>query len=129
MLMSRAALLNQIAQTDATFWRDGEDWIGKCLICGGPLRFSARSGEGATVEHILPRSLGGTNDLRNLGVAHPHCNGEKGRRWDPKGRHRSHPERYSALLGRLRAERERRWREAESTLDMTGYDWIRLKDR
>ena len=56
-------------------------------------------GEGATIEHILPRTLGGDNDLRNLGVAHRRCNGEKGRRWDapvmsPLRRHL--PLRYSA---------------------------------
>jgi 5-methylcytosine-specific restriction endonuclease McrA len=108
--VSNAALLNAIARTDATFTRRGEDWVGRCLICGGPLRFSARTGEGATVEHILPRSLGGDNDPRNLGIAHPRCNGEKGRHWDPKRRHRSQPERYAALLARLQDERARRWR-------------------
>ncbi len=109
--MANASLLNQIAATDATFAREGEDWIGRCLICGGPLRFSARTGEGATVEHILPRSLGGANDLRNLGIAHPRCNGEKGRRWDPKRRHRARQAEYAALLDRLRARRACRWRD------------------
>ena len=99
--MSTVGLLNQIAATDATFTRQGEFWVGKCLICGGPLRFDANTGEGATVEHILPRSLGGTNELRNLGVAHRRCNGEKGRRWDPKRRHRAAPERYRVLLERF----------------------------
>lgn len=109
--MANASLLNQIAATDATFTREGEDWIGRCLICGGPLRFCARTGEGATVEHILPRSLGGANDLRNLGIAHPRCNGEKGRRWDPKRRHRARQAEYAALLDRLHARRARRWRD------------------
>jgi 5-methylcytosine-specific restriction endonuclease McrA len=109
--MANASLLNQIAATDATFRRDGEDWVGRCLICGGPLRFSARTGEGATVEHILPRSLGGANDLRNLGIAHPRCNGEKGRRWDPKRRHRTRQAEYAALLERLHARRSHRWRD------------------
>lgn len=112
--MSNAQLLNQIAATDATFARRDDDWIGKCLICGGPIAFSVRTGEGATVEHILPRSLGGTNELRNLGIAHRRCNGEKGRHWDPKRRHRRRAAEYDALVRRLRAERTRRWRDAAS---------------
>jgi 5-methylcytosine-specific restriction endonuclease McrA len=109
--MSVVALLNQVATTDRTFHREEEDWVGKCLICGGPLRFDARTGEGATIEHILPRNLGGDNDLRNLGVAHQRCNGEKGRRWDPPARRRRNESRYTELVERLRAERARRWRD------------------
>lgn len=109
--MSTVDRLNRIAETDSTFRREGASWIGKCLICGGPLRFDAETGEGATIEHILPRSLGGDNDLLNLGIAHQTCNGEKGRHWDPKRRHSTMPERYRTLLARLHAERLRRWRE------------------
>jgi len=109
--MSVVILLSQVAATDRTFQREGGDWVGKCLICGGPLRFDARTGEGATIEHILPRNLGGGNDLRNLGVAHRRCNGEKGRRWDPPARRRRNLARYSELVKRLRAERARRWRD------------------
>ena len=108
--MSTVGLLNKIAETDSTFTRQGECWVGKCLICGGPLRFDAATGEGATVEHILPRSLGGSNELLNLGIAHRHCNGEKGQHWDPRRRHRAAPGRYRTLLARLHAERQRRWR-------------------
>jgi len=112
--MSVVALLNQVAATDRTFKREDGDWVGKCLICGGPLRFDARTGEGATIEHILPRNLGGGNDLQNLGVAHRRCNGEKGRRWDPPARRRRDQQRYSELVARLRAERVRRWRDVAS---------------
>ena len=109
--MSVASLLNEVAATDRTFRREEGDWVGKCLICGGPLRFDARTGEGATIEHILPRTLGGDNDLRNLGVAHRRCNGEKGRRWDAPNRRRDNKERYAELVGRLKTERARRWRD------------------
>jgi 5-methylcytosine-specific restriction endonuclease McrA len=112
--MSVVTLLNQVAATDRTFHREEGDWAGKCLICSGPLRFDANTGEGATIEHILPRNLGGDNDLRNLGVAHRRCNGEKGRRWDPPARRRRDQDRYSELVARLRAERARRWRDVVS---------------
>ena len=112
--MSVVSLLNAVAATDRTFRHEEGDWIGKCLICGGPLRFDARTGEGATIEHIIPRNLGGGNDLRNLGVAHRRCNGEKGRRWDPPARRRRNRDRYIGLVERLREERERRWRDIAS---------------
>lgn len=109
--MSHAERMTRIAATDSTFARQDTLWVGRCLICGGPLAFDALTGDGATIEHILPRSLGGTNNLLNLGIAHRSCNGEKGRRWDPRRRHRGQQERYTALLQRLSAERQRRWRE------------------
>ena len=110
----KADLMNRSAETDATFTRQGGSWVGRCLICGAPLRFDASTGEGATVEHITARSLGGTNDLLNLGITHARCNHEKGRHWDPKQRHRAsrdHQARYDEIVARLHAERLRRWRE------------------
>ncbi len=109
--MKFATLLNAIAQTDTTFRREGDDWNGKCLICGGPIRFDAATDEGATVEHIRPRSPGGGSDPLNLGVAHGRCNGEKGRRWDSRWRHQSKQDAYEMLINRLLAERARRWRD------------------
>jgi 5-methylcytosine-specific restriction endonuclease McrA len=102
---------NAIAATDSTFQLAEDFWTGKCLICGGWLRFHSTSGYGANIEHILPRSLGGTNDLLNLGLTHPQCNGEKGRRWDTRRRHRHKEAQYRALVQRLLDERQRRWRE------------------
>ena len=108
--MRTARLMGRIAATDRTFtFHDGE-WVGKCLICGGPLRFDAETGDGANIEHILPRTLGGGNDLRNLGITHPRCNGEKGRNWDSGRRRRGQPDRYQLLVGRLLAQRALRWR-------------------
>lgn len=106
-----ASLMNRIAQTDATFRHSGRDWVGKCLICGGPVRFDTQTGVGANIEHIVPRTLGGDNDLRNLGITHARCNGEKGRHWDAGRRRRMDPERYRSIVERLQAERARRWRE------------------
>ncbi len=111
--MSNLTLLNEIAATDRTFQRVGDQWIGKCLICRAPMRFDAGNGEGATVEHILPRTAGGSNDLHNLGLAHPACNWEKGRNWDSKkaSRRRADPQKYAALVDRLLLERQQRWRD------------------
>jgi 5-methylcytosine-specific restriction endonuclease McrA len=103
-------LMTRIAETDSTFSFDGERWRGKCLICNGWLSFDPRTGFGANVEHIRPRSLGGDSALTNLGLTHPGCNGEKGRNWDPRRRHRADPERYRAIVEGLLRKRRERWR-------------------
>ena len=110
--MKSVDFLNRIAATDGTFTRAGGTWTGKCLICNGWVNFDAQTGFGANVEHIVPRTLGGTNDLRNLGITHPRCNGEKGRHWDARHRQRD-PARYAALVERLLAERHARWRDPD----------------
>ncbi|QEH34056.1 hypothetical protein OJF2_25890 [Aquisphaera giovannonii] len=108
--MTRGELLSRVAETDSTFNRRGPDWVGKCLICNGPLAFDARTGEGATLEHIRARGRGGGDNLANLAVVHGSCNWEKGRRWDPK-RRRSRAD-YDALVARLLEKRMARWRDA-----------------
>jgi len=108
--MTTTDLLGRVAETDLTFTLKGSHWVGKCLICNGPIAFDARTGEGATLEHIRARGRGGRNDLPNLAVVHGRCNGEKGRRWDPK-RRRSEAD-YDAFIDRFLARRLERWREA-----------------
>lgn len=62
--------------------RDGD----KCALCSKRMRFDVTTGprgdsdRGATVDHILPRSLDGTNDLANLQLAHWACNRAKNNR-------------------------------------------------
>lgn len=46
------------------FDRDGE----LCFFCHKPLN------EDVTLEHLLPRSCGGSNHIRNLALAHYDCN-------------------------------------------------------
>jgi 5-methylcytosine-specific restriction endonuclease McrA len=106
--MTTAEKLARVAETDATFERNGPNWIGKCLICNGPLAFDARTGEGATLEHIRARHRGGTDELENLGIVHARCNHEKGRRWDP--RRRRDATEYDAFVARLLDRRRARWR-------------------
>src|SRR3954470_18864900 len=105
--MNLADKLRSVAQTDSTFRRVGPNWVGKCLICNGPLAFDARTGEGATLEHIRARGRGGTEDLANLAIVHGRCNWEKGRRWDPKKR-KSRDD-YEAFIARLAERRLKRW--------------------
>ena len=78
-----AERLGRVAESDASFRRVGSNWVGKCLICNGPLAFDIQTGEGATLEHIRARSRGGTDDIENLAIVHGRCNWEKGRNWDP----------------------------------------------
>ncbi len=103
--MRRHKLIDAVAETDATFNRTDGQWLGKCLICNGWLSFDARTGYGANVEHIQPRSLGGGNDLLNLGLTHPRCNAEKGRNWDATRRRRANPEGYRRLVESLQRKR------------------------
>src|SRR4051812_38105734 len=107
--MTTGERLALVARTDATFALRGALWVGKCLICNGPVAFDARTGEGATLEHIRARSRGGTDAPDNLAVVHGSCNGEKGRRWDTK-RRRADAE-YDAFVARLLERRRGRWRE------------------
>ena len=107
--MTTTDKLVKVAETDTTFRRSGADWVGKCLICNGPIAFDARTGQGATLEHIRARHRGGTDDPDNLGVVHAACNHEKGRRWDPKRRRSG--EEYEAFITRLLDRRRQRWRD------------------
>ena len=105
--------MERIAASDATFERVAGRWLGKCLICNGRLAFDPADGEGASIEHIVPRSAGGGDDLRNLALTHPSCNGEKGRNWDATRARRRACDAYLRLVARLQAERARRWREPD----------------
>lgn len=46
----------------------------RCRYCGRP---GSESGEGLTVDHVIPRALGGTNDPSNLVAACQDCNAGK----------------------------------------------------
>ena len=106
-----------IIATDTTFERarvgDREAWSGKCLHCNTRLTV-ALDGQPigrATIEHIVPQTHGGTDDLRNLGIACARCNSEKGVRHDHK--HRSDV-RLNEVIGKLTEKRLARWREPPS---------------
>lgn len=49
---------------DRVLARDGDD----CWFCHGPLM------EDITLEHLLPKSAGGSNSVKNIVLAHEECN-------------------------------------------------------
>lgn len=113
--MSRAhRLLLWAAATDRTFELREEGGaqllVGKCIHCRRKLAIDVR-GNGApvaTVEHILPKTHGGTDALENLAVACRRCNSSKGVRVD--GRRADDPV-LQAVVATLRARRAERMRE------------------
>lgn len=47
--------------------------IVRCFVCGEPVSYSE-----ATLEHIIPKSKGGTDDMGNLSISHARCNNARG---------------------------------------------------
>ncbi|MEM1417010.1 MAG: HNH endonuclease, partial [Myxococcota bacterium] len=108
-------LLLWAAATDREFRVEGDALVGRCIHCGRHLAVPLESpaASTATVEHILPRHHGGTDDLRNLAVACARCNSGKGVRLDH--RRRDDPT-LRRVVEALRAKRDARWREAPEDL-------------
>lgn len=101
----------EIIKTDNTFKvetlpRTGDAWVGKCFYCRTKIVVSMDGSTDGTIEHILARHQGGTDDLHNIALACKSCNQEKGRRHDVKKKVNQ------ALLDAGVAERTKRWREA-----------------
>ena len=46
---------------------------GICYLCGDPVSFSEM-----TVDHVIPKSKGGGNGIKNLRATHAKCNHDKG---------------------------------------------------
>jgi 5-methylcytosine-specific restriction endonuclease McrA len=107
-------LLLAIVATDATFEksvvRGDPVWVGKCIHCNARLVVSpdGDADGAATIEHIVPRTHGGGDDLANLAVACARCNALKGKRLDH--RRREDPT-LTRVIETLRARRMARWRE------------------
>ncbi|MEW5742637.1 MAG: HNH endonuclease [Myxococcota bacterium] len=103
-----------VVRTDNTFervtFRGAPAWQGQCLFCRKKLVVDedGRPLTAVSLEHIVARSSGGTDELFNLALACPGCNHEKGRSHDRKGLSDARAgEVVEALLARRRA----RWRE------------------
>ena len=69
----RAWNISHNKKSMAVFTRD--NWI--CHLCGGhvsPSLLGTTNEEAPTVDHLIPRSVGGTRRLSNLKLAHRRCN-------------------------------------------------------
>jgi 5-methylcytosine-specific restriction endonuclease McrA len=103
-----------IVATDGTFERTeirGDSvWLGRCLHCNTRVvvAMTGVPDAGVTIEHIVPRHHGGTDDLANLALACARCNQSKGARLD----HRDWQDpRLQEVVAQLVAKRRARWRE------------------
>lgn len=58
---------------------------GLCYWCGGriPHNTTAAQDECLTVDHLVPKSRGGTDSPLNLVAAHRRCNGDRGNKMPP----------------------------------------------
>jgi len=61
-----------IARRDGIWFEDNALWV-RCGICGKDLWFGD-----ATIDHIIPKSQGGSDKLEDLQLAHRECNKKKG---------------------------------------------------
>lgn len=113
-------LLLLAAATDRTFERKQRHDVavleGKCLHCRRKLQLAADGTplNGATLEHIVPKNHGGTDDVENLAIACARCNSEKGLRHDHK---RSDDPEVREIIERLKARRLDRFRSLEQYED------------
>ena len=112
MKASRRLVL-QIVASDRTFeeveYAGRRAWAGKCIHCNRQLIVGADGAPlaRATIEHIVPRSHGGTDALENLALACAACNHEKGVRHD---RRRAGDPKLGEIVERLQRRRRERWR-------------------
>lgn len=108
----RIRLVLSVVETDTSFRKEsvrGEVvWVGRCLFCQAKLvvPLDGDADRRVTVEHIIPRYHGGTDDPENLALACAKCNGEKGRRHD--NRDRNDPRRLE-ITRALQERRKERW--------------------
>jgi 5-methylcytosine-specific restriction endonuclease McrA len=78
----RQAMMWRYVLVDYLRERDGD----KCGLCAKKITFGVTTGprgaddEGPSIDHIHPRSHGGSDDLANLQLAHWSCNRAKGNR-------------------------------------------------
>lgn len=78
-----------LAQEDKTFNREnirGKDhYVGKCIHCNSKIMIEMDGKTvSATIEHITPKTHGGSDDLENLALSCRTCNNQKGCRLDNK---------------------------------------------
>ena len=108
----RIRLILSVVETDTSFRKEGVRgevmWVGRCLFCQAKLvvPLDGDADRQVTVEHIIPRFHGGTDDPENLALACAQCNGEKGRRHDNRDRNDL---RRIEITRALQERRKERW--------------------
>ena len=101
-------LLLEVAATDDRCKlqqvRGRATWVGRCSHCRARLTIplDAREPASATLEHIVPRTHGGTDALDNLTLACGACNHHKGRTLDCR---RADDPTLQRVIARLRDDR------------------------
>lgn len=107
---TRRELVLNIVDSDKTFSYQKQEhvWVGKCLHCSTKLFVSEVGDTQATIEHIVPQSAGGSDDMMNLALACKACNNEKGVRHDP---YYPRDPRASEVIATLMAKRAARYRD------------------
>lgn len=111
--MASAQVILQLVAADRTFEQvtvgGRRMWVGKCIHCRTPLAVALDGtpiGD-VTIEHIVPRNHGGSDELDNLALSCGPCNHTKGHREDK--RRRDDPG-LVAMIDRLQRERLKRLR-------------------
>ena len=114
--MSRTRrLLLAVAASDNTFervsLRGSEYWVGRCIHCASKVSIPLADDEPAhgTLEHIVPRNHGGSDEPDNLAVACARCNQGKGKRLDKR---RADDPALLRVIATLQARRRERLRHA-----------------
>lgn len=112
--VTRERQVKAIVATDNTFSLHESEWIGSCLHCNSAISVTLSGHTAATIEHIVPLSANGTNDLLNTALACARCNNEKGIRHDPN--YPRDPRAYQVIQDLL-ARRTARWRNPSFNVD------------
>ena len=112
MSQNHRDLMLLCAAYDRTFRYSGGrhgTWLGKCIHCRRKLGLEAdgKPHGGTTLEHIVPRTHGGTNAPENLAIACGRCNAQKGRKLDVLP---VHDHRLVSVIQTLRERRANRLR-------------------
>jgi 5-methylcytosine-specific restriction endonuclease McrA len=113
-MTAKRRLILSIVATDATFARvifqGAPAFCGRCIHCNARLLVGCDGTPigPATIEHIVPRNHGGTDDRMNLALACARCNAEKGMRHDHKRRDDA---RRQEVVAKLAERRRARWRD------------------
>jgi 5-methylcytosine-specific restriction endonuclease McrA len=88
--LSRAKRVLAVVAADNTFSQSAVrgvlHWVGKCIHCQAKVLVSLTGETAATLEHIEPKTHGGTDAPENLAIACARCNHGKGMRLDHRKR-------------------------------------------